>query len=175
MEPLDEQEQEQIIQSLMEESREQMELIHSIFSRVCEAAIFLCLVVGVTTTPDVWCWVHVIGASVVHWGAIQVVASSKIIMSNDSNSSRSKAATLQKYLPLLVVFTMAIYVLRNNSFSPNNTVARNRLGDDTSHHLGLIVSNVVTMGGAFYLKWDNQRTKQALEELIKSKYQYKSL
>ena len=49
MKPLDEQEQERIIkQSLTEESREQVELIHSIFSRVCEAAaamIFLCLVV----------------------------------------------------------------------------------------------------------------------------------
>lgn len=167
VQPLDEDDQEEIVQSLTEEAQEQMELIHSIFSRVCEAAIFLCLLVGMAT-PDVWCWIHVIGASVLHWGSIQVAATAK--------PGSDDRGTFQTYFPLLAVLAVAAVVVRpGGATAASKRSLSSEREDDLSHHLGLAISNIVTMGGAFYLKWDSRSTRKALEDLERSKYRYKSL
>lgn len=164
VEPLDEQEQEKVVQSLMDEANEQIELIHNIFSRICEAAILLCLIVG-ATSADPWSWLHVVGASFLHWGAIQVAATAK--------PQKDERSIIRKIAPLAVVVVVAGAFLYPNSSRPKR--AKRHIDHDVSHFMGLAMSNVVTMIGALYLKWDSKSTKKALEDLEKSKYHFKSL
>ena len=172
-EPMDETEQQQVVDQLREDALEQMELVHGIFSTVCRGAMMLSLLLGVTT-GDVQGWMHVILAVVLHWGAIRMAATAK----PGTNTSSYDNGFTTYGVPILVLLTVMRVVLSMNNSTNNSSsikVGRKNQHDDHVHHLGLALSNVVTMLGAMYLKHDSQSTKKALEELEKSKYRYKSL
>lgn len=168
VEPLDEVLQEQQVAQLRQDAQEQMELIHSIFSRVCEGAMFLCLTLGVAS-QDVYCWVHVATAIFLHWSAISIAR-----VDSGTNSSEGYA----KYMPVIALISLLVAVFGFAEQTPTTTTSSKNpymAEMEHLHHLGLAGSNVVTMLGALYLKRDNQATNQQIAALENSKYKYKSL
>lgn len=167
VEPIDEVEQERKIQQLRFEAYEQMDLIRNIFSRVCEGAMFLCLVLGLTS-QDTWCWIHVAGAIFLHWSATRIVASGK-------PGGPDGDAEYHMFLPVVALLVgVAVFVYQYTT-NQNPADLRNRDMDDYMHHMGLAIANVVTMLTALYLKRESQHTQNQIAELEKSKYRYKSL
>lgn len=169
-EPIDEVQQQQVVDQLREEALEQMELVQSIFSTVCTGAMMLCLLLGVTTSGDIQGWMHVIMAVVLHWGAIQIAATAK---PGAVASYGFSGTTVPALFMLLSILAVAVSIYTTNS--SNITLGSKRHFDDHGHHLSLALSNIVTMLGALYLKHDSQTTKKALEQLEQSKYHFKSL
>jgi hypothetical protein len=167
VEPIDEVEQEREIQRLRFEAYEQIELIHNVFSRVCEGAMLLCLVLGVTS-QDTWCWIHVTGAIFLHWSATRIVASAK----PGGSDQNSEYHIFLAVVTILVVGVVFLYEYTNNQ---NPADLRNKDIGDNMHHMGLAIANVVTTLLALYLKRESQDTKNQIAELERSRYRYKSL
>ena len=177
VEPIDEVEQEKQIEQLRYEAQEQMELFHNIFSRVCEGAMFLSLVMGVTH-QDTWCWIHVTGSIVLHWSATRIVASAATATLEGTRDGKN-AAGYHLVLPLvalLVGVAVFVYEYYTNKENPTNVQKNhNTHHDNNLHHMALALANILTMVLALYLKRDCQHTKNQLVELEKSKYRYKTL
>jgi hypothetical protein len=167
VEPIDEVEQEREIRRLRFEAYEQMELIHNVFSRVCEGAMLLSLVLGVTS-QDTWCWIHVAGSIFLHWSATRIVASAK-------PGGTDGGAEYHTFLPLVALLVCVAVFVYEHSTKGNPTYIRNKGVDDNMNHIGLAIANVLTMLIALYLERDSQSTKDQIVELEKSKYRYKSL
>jgi hypothetical protein len=47
--------------------------------------------------------------------------------------------------------------------------------NDINFHQALAVGNIITILLSYYLKWDNESSKKAFNDLRDSKYHYKSL
>jgi hypothetical protein len=168
VEPIDEVEQEREIQRLRFEAYEQMELIHNVFSRVCEGAMMLSLVLGVTS-QDTWCWIHVAGSIFLHWSATRIVASAK-------PGGTHRGGQYHTFLPLVALLVcVAAFVYEYRTKGNPDDIRNKDIVDDNMHHIGLAIANVLTMLIALYLERDSQHTKDQIAELEKSKYRYKSL
>ncbi|CAB9507142.1 expressed unknown protein [Seminavis robusta] len=162
VEPMDEVEQDKEIELLRIEAYEQMDLMHNVFSRICEGAMFLCLILGVAS-QDLWCWIHVVGGIFLHWGATRIVASSRPTQEDSG---------LHQILPFVaLVVVAAVFAFQYI----RKEAVKNDYVDDQMHHMALALSNAVTMLAALYLRWDCQSTQQQISQLEKSKYRYKSL
>lgn len=155
---LDEQEQEKMIQTYREEAEEQQKLIEGVFSRVCEGAMALSVILGLSR-PDWICWMHVALACGLHWSAKRAVT--------------TRDATTK--LPFLVVLMVLGLVLTQYLLEKSGPAAEVHHYETINPHVGLAVSNLLTMGAASYLQSDEQDTKKALNELESVKYRYKSL
>jgi uncharacterized membrane protein YecN with MAPEG domain len=167
-EPIDESIQEQEVAELREEALEQMELIHSIFSRVCEGAMFLSLVLGVAS-HDLWCWIHVVASIFLHWSAIHISGMSQ------NSATTQEGNNYQMYLPVIAMIILVILFIPQ-AMKEDHTVKNKKIAEmDHLHHLGLAGSNAVTMLLALYIKKDNEKTNQQIAQLEKSRYKYKSL
>ena len=158
VEPIDETLQEQQVQELREQALEQMELIHSVFSRLCEGAMFLSLILGVAS-QDLYCWIHVAICIFLHWSAISIVS---------ADSTTGSSSGYQKYLPLIALVILgAVFIPQVLQDTPEQKNARKEYIQEVDHlhHMGLAGSNVVTMLVALYLKRDKEATNKQIEEL----------
>jgi len=181
VQPIDEAEQQQIVDELRQSALKQMEMIQTIFSTACKGAMLLSLLLGITT-GDVKGWIHVLLSIFLHWLAIQTAASAKLDVNNTGNgantcinSNNNNSSTLSLFttcMPILILLVVVFTSVFKNFSSTNH---KNYSHNDYIHHLGLALSNVVTMLGAVYIKHDSKSTKIALEQLDQSQYRYKSL
>jgi len=169
IEPMDEIEQAKLVKKMRQDAMAQMELIHNIFSRVCEAAMVLCLVLGVAA-QDMWGWVHVVLSIGLHWGASSMA---NMAVAANTTTTTSSSSAIQKVLPIITLLT--VLMILPKTFRGSQSMSSNTNDDDHSHHLGLAISNVVTMLGAMYLKHDGHTTMKSIEELENSKYSHKTL
>ena len=171
VEPIDETEQAQLVEQLRQQALEQMDLIHNIFSRVCEAAMVLCILLGLTSMTDFFGWAHVLGSVALHWAARSIAANIKTTtISSQQQQHTAGGAVFDKILPVVALLTVvAILPLTLENIGSSSS------GSGHDHHLGMALTNIVTMLGALYIKHDSQSTMKQVETLEKSKYNYKSL
>jgi VIT1/CCC1 family predicted Fe2+/Mn2+ transporter len=157
---LDQDEQEELVQSLEQEAQEHAQHVRHLFSVVCWGAMGLAVLVAVFPVlflgADNWTAVvmHACVSVSLHWLAMK----SAVISETELSIQRSDMVLLGlSLLPLLVV------------------VAFLRTMDHVEVHLGLTLSNVLTMAFSYLVRSDASSTHDAVQGLRLSKYKYKSI
>jgi hypothetical protein len=155
---LDEDDQEQLLQSLEQEVAKQTRQFQKLFALVGGFALlvslfypFLCA----TECSSQWiiCWTHAVYSATMH-GMV-------ILISRDLRQQARQA--LIYCLAILIIIPIILWIL-------------GKFADDIEHfHLGLMIGNIVTFVGWLLLRWDARSSGKALDDLNSAKYEHKSL
>jgi hypothetical protein len=155
---LDEDDQEQLLQSLEQEVAKQARQFQKLFALVGGFAFlvslfypFLCA----TECSSKWiiiCWTHAVYSATMH-GIV-------ILISRDLRQQSRQAIYC---LSILIIIPIILWIL-------------GKFADDIEHfHLGLMIGNIVTFVGWLLLRWDARSSGKALDDLNSAKYEHKSL
>jgi hypothetical protein len=159
VEPLDEDEQKALVESLHAEAAAQSRFFQQLFGYGIGgfAMIFsLCfpLLCPDECRQEQLCWVHAVYASLVHAWTVHPF----ILPSSKMQLWKAMVSLMAQAMPWIIwIFGTA--------FSH----------DDDHFHLGLMIGNLVTYLGAFVIHWDMKSTNKALKELDDAQYKHKEL
>lgn len=163
VEPLDEDEQRELVQSLHIQAVEQSRFFQKAFGYGIGGFAMIFSLCFPFLCPDECrhestCWVHAVFASAVHaWTVHSFVLPSSSAAASPSRSKDVVSLALQVIPWLIWVF--------GSSFAH----------DEDHFHLGLIIGNLVTYLGAFLIRWDMESTNKALQDLDAAQYRHKAL
>lgn len=155
-EPLDEDDQAQVVASLEEEGMQQIESTNRIFTFACILAMGITVVVVAIHGSGVRQWTHAVYSVAIHWLArMHAVSSGPLLQSN--------SVALLVFLVLSPLLVIAASVTSLNE-------------DDTATlHWSIALANLLIAICSILLRIESANTIKALELLEGSKYRYKSL
>jgi hypothetical protein len=192
VEPMDEDEQQALVNKLDQESNLQQAQLDRAFGYLCITAAITCILctayVHRTTTSKsnsrdndndsssnnthltLFRWMHGILASLLHIVSIRIVL------------VRTRSLSVWTYFPValnLLLASVALFSARSLKSSQEDLLLTTA-DDDVKQtaiffHYGLVISNVLVLCAAMLLRWDAQSTKMAIQELKDARYRHKSL
>ena len=159
--PLDEQDQQQLIESLEQEAAQQTRQFQLFFSIVGSFAILVALsypFLCPTECSTKWisCGIHSLYSAINH--GLMILSVSRDDINSRAHGRWFYALSLYTIIPFAIWLLLANFDLDREHF-----------------HLGLIIGNVVTWIGCVLLRWDTTSTRRALDDLHAAKYEHKSL
>jgi hypothetical protein len=169
-EPIDEDEQREMVQRLHVEAAKQSKFFQLLFGYGIGGFATLLSLLFPTLCPDECsnqessCWIHAICSSLLHIHTVYpFIISSKSAEPGTKNNDWMKNINtiyglLLQVLPLLLWIT---------------GLAFNH--DEDHFHLGLIIGNAVTYGGSWVVYYDMMSTNKALNDLDNAQYRHKAL
>lgn len=157
VDPIDENEQDEIVKQIHEDAAAQMKEMIQIFGYICLVAAVACVVLGFS-------------ASVFMLGVHAMVAAGLHILARYFGST-TRATSFSRDAGLLAaaLFPMAMLFLLLPAMSLSN------YGAESEYHWGLTLGNLLTSVTSIFLKRDRDSTARAIAELHTSKYSFKSL
>lgn len=155
---MDEDDQSELVEEIFLEAEAQMRRFQSYFKCIGVGAMTIALVDPFLCQEEceqqiASCWTHSIFSSILHVAAVALARNQ-----NDEQDFRW-------FLTLfgLVVLPMILWIM-------------DLFHEDVEHfHIGLLVSNMVTFAGCILLRWDDQSTSTAINDLDDLKYAHKTL
>lgn len=144
---IDEDEQDEIVQSLEEEAANHIRfltLVFTVFCRLASVAFFI-LALMPNITISIRC--HGLYSSILH----------------EYSNRQQHYALLKKNDQILILLTVLPLLLPLI------------VSDDDARHWSLTFSNIITMFGTFYVRKEKGTTEASVSDLKSSKYKYKSL
>lgn len=167
-EPLDELDQEKLIEQLRAHINKQNNGLEGIFRAICyTAAITSGIYLFWTDMRETEQqdnhpylrlnrWAHGVMTIYMHWSAFRII-------------SKSPDASFQwsVYVPSFVILVMVATAIMS--------ARRAEAHDSVLLHQGLVLGNLLTIAGGFALRSEIIATDESLKNLIKSKYSHKSL
>jgi hypothetical protein len=155
--PIDENEQDEIVKNINDDASAQMKEMIQIFGYICLVAAVACVVLGVTASTKVL-GVHAMVASGLH-----ILA--RYLCSSTSATSfwRDAGLLVATVFPMLALFLLLPAMSLSN------------YGAESEYHLSLTLGNLLTSVTCVFLKRDQNSTAKAISELHASKYSFKSL
>ncbi|KAL3936847.1 MAG: hypothetical protein SGBAC_007923 [Bacillariaceae sp.] len=155
---LDEDDQAELVEAVRREAEVQMKQLQLCFTYIGFGAIAIALLDPFLCYEEceqqlVSCWTHSILSAILHGGAVALAR----IESNEQDFH------LFLLLFALVVIPMIFWVM-------------DFFHEDIEHfHIGLLLSNMVTFVGCILLRWDDNSTFSAIDDLDALKYEHKTL
>lgn len=162
-EPLDEDDQKELVESLEKEAAEQTKLFQAMFGfGIGGMAIVFSLIFpvlcpeecNVDRTTAMACWSHSIYSSILNAWVVYP------FISRRSLTTKPPSIAID-----LVLQTIPIALWFAGFFGP----------DDDFFHVALFIGNILTFLGARIMYWDVQSTKKSLESLDAARYRHKTL
>jgi hypothetical protein len=171
-EPMDEDEQRELVQRLRTEAAKQSKFFQQLFGFGIGGFATILSLLFPMLCPDEChneqsCWVHSVYSSLVHiYTVYPFIPTSKLTSSATSASARRTFRSRWKDVCGMMLHIIP-FVLWCTGLAFNH---------DIDHfHLGLIIGNLVTYLGSWLVYWDMQSTNNALQELDDAQYRHKSL
>ena len=159
-EPMDEDDQIELIESLEKEALEQTMFFQKIYGfgiggmAIVVSLIFPLLCPDECRETPIACWCHAMLSSAVHaWQAIPFAFQIAIV-----NGPPHMAVDSTFQLIPIVIWLLGFFG-----------------NDEDQFHLALLIGNLVTFLGSRLMYWDIQSTKKSLESLDAARYKHKSL
>jgi hypothetical protein len=152
---LDQDDQDELVDSLAQEITHQTQQFQNMFRVIAGCAVVVSLLYPLLCQDECssqWlvCWTHAVYSALNHVVVVIVLVTEK-----------------KNIMPFLAAGTLVV---------PLVVWMLGFFSKDIDHfHMGLIIGNVVTLFGSFLLRWDAQSTQNALQELDASKYRHKAL
>lgn len=150
VEPIDEDEQEQIVFALQREADQHVANSRRFFSGACLLAASLEFVVAAVVKASIFGWLHTVASAVLH------------IMASHTMKSMSPMPT-----PDILIATAAIV--------PFVMLFTQQVSVDDELHWGLSFANLMTAACSIFFRWDALSVQSQIDDLGNKKYQYKSL
>lgn len=196
VEPMDEDEQQALVNKLDKETTQQQVHIDQAFRYLCITAAISCIMCTAyvhqtsknkstndngnessrkTNHLTLFRWTHGILASLLHIISIRIV----LIRTRNLN-------VWTCHLPItfnLLLASVALFSARSLKSSKTDDLLLTMAADDENNaeqnaiflHYGLVISNLLVLCAALLLRWDAQSTEKAIQELKDSRYRHKSL
>lgn len=192
VQPIDSDDQEQIVQEITRELHQQQVVINYAFRGICIGVILVCLSGAAWIELDSrrsrsplpvasLRHLHTLTAVVVHGVALTTTGSSSSTNTNNAHKPvTSMIGSLYTQLWKWIFHLVSLLALVFGALTV--TITRKMAGvggghGDMAHrfHQALLVSDIVTTAVALWLKSELQSSHQALDDLQSSKYKFKSL
>jgi hypothetical protein len=162
-EPLDEDDQQDLIESLEREAANQTGFFHAVFGFGIGGMAIVFSLIFPLLCPDecsaekgaaLACWSHALFSSGLHGWSIHPFALKRSVTTRPPSIA---VDIILQAIPIVLWFTGFISK------------------DEDHFHLALLIGNFVTFLGARLMYWDLQSTKRSLEDLDAARYRHKSL
>jgi hypothetical protein len=162
-EPLDEDDQQELIESLEREAAIQTRFFHALFGFGIGGMAIVFSLIFPLLCPDecaaekgtaLACWSHAVFSSGLHAWSIHPFVLKRSVTTRPPSIV---VDIILQAIPIVLWFTRFVSK------------------DEDHFHLALLIGNFVTFFGARLMYWDVQSTKRSLEELDAARYKHKSL
>jgi hypothetical protein len=159
VEPLDEDEQRELVQSLRIQAAQQSRFFQTAFGFGIGGFAMIFSLCFPFLCPDEchhekMCWMHAVYASAVHAWTVH----SLVLPSARPNRWKDMVNLALQVLPWMMW-------LFGTSFAH----------DEDHFHMGLMIGTLVTYLGAFLIRWDMESTDRALKDLDNARYKHKAI
>lgn len=198
VEPLDERDQDRLIQELHQSALEQQEQIHHAFKLLCR--ITTVIATGCTFWVEVQHqqqdatifshsqrhnmmlrglrWTQHLLSLYLFTLTPRIIRVSSSTGTSSSSEHRGMSSLVGLLSVSLVSYTLvvclALWILHSQDEVPSSESSSTRRVF-VYHHQGLALANFILLGGAFLLQWDHSSTQTALLDLKASRYKFKSV
>jgi hypothetical protein len=156
LEPLDEDEQEKVVNELEREASSQIGEMRQIFGGICLIASVGCLVLSIFTASETTVKIHGIYSSVVHFLAFR--------LSTLPSNCTSALWKNERLLIALILVPISLLLLWFDKSAL-----------DTDLHWSLSICNLLTGLGSIFVGREARNTGKQISDLHASKYRFKSL
>ncbi len=168
-EPLDEDEQKELVENLHAEAFAQSRFFQKLFGYgIGGFAAILSLTFPLLCPDECYhestCWFHAVYASAVHCWAVHPFVVGSFASTNTYLVS-GIGPRWKSYVSLTFQFAPWMIWLFGTSFAQ----------DQDHFHVGLMIGNLVTFLGGFLIYWDMQSTNKALKDVKDAQYKHKAL